>query len=200
RADPRRLLPRRDEAGVDALGARRHERRHRRRGVDGVRHRHRVAVVRGRRVAGDVRRGHGGGGDPDGRGRRAATAAARRMSTTMRRRSSWLGLVLLLLVTPALPGVTVAPAFRAEKLREIDATIEEAIAAKKLPGGVLWIEHRREIYHRAYGNRALVPDVEPMTEDTVFDAASLTKVIATAPSIWLLIRDGKVALDGAHAH
>ncbi|HXT21926.1 MAG TPA: serine hydrolase domain-containing protein, partial [Thermoanaerobaculia bacterium] len=113
-------------------------------------------------------------------------------------RSSRLALLLLL---PLLAGAT-APAtlaFRAEKLREIDAAVEEAITAKKVPGGVLWIEHRGEVYHRAYGNRALVPAVEPMTEDTIFDAASITKVVATAPAIWLLIRDGKVALDAPAA-
>ncbi|HEV8240127.1 MAG TPA: exo-beta-N-acetylmuramidase NamZ domain-containing protein [Thermoanaerobaculia bacterium] len=111
-----------------------------------------------------------------------------------------LRLALALLASlPLLSGAAAAPAFRPEKLREIDAAVEEAIAAKKLPGGVLWIEHHGEVYHRAYGNRALVPAVEAMTEDTVFDAASLTKVIATAPSIWLLIRDGKVALDAPAA-
>jgi uncharacterized protein YbbC (DUF1343 family)/CubicO group peptidase (beta-lactamase class C family) len=107
--------------------------------------------------------------------------------------------LLPLLLAPLLSGAAAAPVFRPEKLREIDAAIEEAIAAKKLPGGVLWIEHRGQVYHRAYGNRALVPAVAPMTEDTVFDAASLTKPVATAPSIWLLIRDGKIALDAPAA-
>jgi CubicO group peptidase (beta-lactamase class C family) len=112
----------------------------------------------------------------------------------MRRRAQ-LSLVMPLALAALLPifigaAAAPAPAFRAEKLREIDAAVDEAIAAKKLPGGVLWIEHRGETYHRAYGNRELVPAVEPMTEDTIFDAASLTKVIATGPSIWLLIRDG----------
>jgi uncharacterized protein YbbC (DUF1343 family)/CubicO group peptidase (beta-lactamase class C family) len=88
-----------------------------------------------------------------------------------------------------------AGAFDDSKLREIDAAIDEAIAAKKLPGGVLWIEHRGETVRKAYGNRALVPAVERMTEDTIFDCASLTKVVATAPSIWLLIQRGKIALD-----
>src|SRR5690242_463771 len=120
------------------------------------------------------------------------------MRCAMRRlhRSAALALLLLL---PLLAGVAATPGFRPEKLREIDAAIEEAIAAKKIPGGVLWIEHRGEVYRRAYGNRALVPAVEAMTEDTIFDAASITKVVATAPSIWLLIHDGKVALDAPAA-
>lgn len=77
----------------------------------------------------------------------------------------------------------------------IDAAIEEAIAQKRIPGGVLWIEHQGRVYHRAYGNRAVEPAVEAMTKDTIFDAASITKVVATAPSIARLIERGKVALD-----
>src|ERR1043166_7888277 len=67
-------------------------------------------------------------------------------------------------------------ALRPEKLAEMDAAINQAITDKKCPGGVLWLEHRGLSYHKAYGNRAFVPQVEPMTEDTIFDAASLTKV------------------------
>src|SRR6185295_12444065 len=48
---------------------------------------------------------------------------------------------------------------------------------------------------KVYGNRALVPAVETMTDDTIFDAASLTKVVATTPSIWLLIERGKIEID-----
>jgi len=92
-----------------------------------------------------------------------------------------------------------AATFRDAKLREIDAAIEEAIAAKKIPGGVIWIERNREVYHRAYGNRALVPEVEAMTEDTIFDAASITKPVATASSIWLLIAKRKIVLDAPAA-
>ena len=78
----------------------------------------------------------------------------------------------------------------------VDDAIHQAIAEKKLPGGVLWVEHNgRVLVHRAYGNRAVEPKTEPMTRDTIFDAASLTKVVATAPSVWLLIARGKIALD-----
>ncbi len=78
---------------------------------------------------------------------------------------------------------------------QIDATIDQAVAEKKIPGGVLWIEQDGRVYSRAYGDRALVPAVETMTADTIFDVASLTKVVATAPSIWLLIDREKIALD-----
>jgi CubicO group peptidase (beta-lactamase class C family) len=85
--------------------------------------------------------------------------------------------------------------FKADKLAEIDAAILQAIAEKKLPGGVLWLEWEGVSYHRAYGNRAVEPVVEPMTEDTIFDAASLTKVLATAPAVALLIERGQLKLD-----
>ena len=77
--------------------------------------------------------------------------------------------------------------------RQIDQTIESAIAQEKLPGGVFHLEHKGTIYEKAYGNRSLVPDVEPMTIDTIFDAASITKVVATTPSIWLLVQRGRIA-------
>jgi CubicO group peptidase (beta-lactamase class C family) len=77
----------------------------------------------------------------------------------------------------------------------MDAAIEAAIADKKCPGGVLWLEHNGASYHKAYGSRALVPEREAMTEDTIFDAASLTKVIATTPAMMLLIERGQVKLD-----
>ncbi|HEU4887824.1 MAG TPA: exo-beta-N-acetylmuramidase NamZ domain-containing protein [Thermoanaerobaculia bacterium] len=85
--------------------------------------------------------------------------------------------------------------FRDEKLVEIDVAVRDAISDRRLPGGVLLIEHRGERIVRAYGNRALEPRIERMTPDTIFDAASITKVVATAPSIWLLIARGKLSLD-----
>lgn len=85
--------------------------------------------------------------------------------------------------------------FRDEKLVEIDVAVRDAISDRRLPGGVLLIEHQGQRILRAYGNRALEPRVERMTPDTIFDAASITKVVATAPSIWLLIARGKLSLD-----
>jgi len=87
-----------------------------------------------------------------------------------------------------------ATAAHAQYIR-IDTEINAQIAAGKLPGGVVWVERGRNVYHHAYGHRALVPREEPMTEDTIFDAASLTKVTATTPSVWLLIERGKIGLD-----
>lgn len=98
-----------------------------------------------------------------------------------------------------LPAATrppaVSAAFHAEKLAEMDEAIHKAIAEKRIPGGVLWLERHGMAYCRAYGRRALLPREEPMTEDTIFDAASLTKVIATTPAVLLLVERGQIHLD-----
>ena len=77
----------------------------------------------------------------------------------------------------------------------MDNAIEAAIAAGKCPGGVLWVEHHGISYHKAFGHRALIPSPEPMTEDTIFDAASLTKVVACTPAVMLLIERDQLHLD-----
>lgn len=77
----------------------------------------------------------------------------------------------------------------------MDSAINEAIADKRCPGGVLWVEHGAEKYHKAFGNRAVVPSEETMTEDTLFDAASLTKVCACTPAMMLLIERGQVGIE-----
>ncbi len=78
---------------------------------------------------------------------------------------------------------------------EIDGLVEQGIADHRMPGAVVWIEHERAVYHKAFGQRALEPVAEPMTEDTIFDAASLTKVIATTPAIMLLMERGALDVD-----
>src|ERR1041385_1139093 len=98
------------------------------------------------------------------------------------------------ILTSAACAFTAEPFDRA-KLAKIDAEIELAIAAGKLPGAVLWLEHKGNRYHKAYGNRAILPEEEPMTKDTIFDLASLTKVIATTSAIMLLVERGQIKLD-----
>ena len=78
----------------------------------------------------------------------------------------------------------------------VDRLIEDGIAQKKLPGAVLVVGHGgRVVYERAYGNRAEEPSVEPMTTDTIFDMASLTKCLVTTTAVMQLYEQGKVALD-----
>jgi CubicO group peptidase (beta-lactamase class C family) len=80
-------------------------------------------------------------------------------------------------------------------LGQITEAIQSAIDEHRLPGAVVWVEHGGEIYCKAVGNRSLVPKAEKMTPDTIFDVASLTKVLATTPAIMLLVERGKISLD-----
>lgn len=78
----------------------------------------------------------------------------------------------------------------------IDRAIEDAIGANQIPGAVCIVGTRGKIVHRkAYGRRARVPVPEPMTLDTIFDAASLTKVVATTTAIAKLVEQGKVEIE-----
>jgi uncharacterized protein YbbC (DUF1343 family)/CubicO group peptidase (beta-lactamase class C family) len=89
-----------------------------------------------------------------------------------------------------------AAGLSAERLARIDTVVTESIVNKECPGAVVLVgRHGKVVYRKAYGNRAVVPAVEPMTLDTVFDMASLTKVVATATSVMALVEDGKIRLQ-----
>ena len=82
------------------------------------------------------------------------------------------------------------------KFAIIDALVREDIDQKKLPGAVVLIGRgSRTLYHRAIGQRAVSPAPEPMTIDTIFDLASLTKVIVTTTGITMLLEEGKIRLN-----
>lgn len=79
--------------------------------------------------------------------------------------------------------------------KRIDDIVEQGLRDGKLPGAVVCIGNRKGIVlQRAYGFRSLQPTREPMRTDTLFDLASLTKPIATATSIMVLLEEGKVRL------
>jgi len=83
----------------------------------------------------------------------------------------------------------------ASRLAAVDAVIEQAIRDKQIPGAVLLVGRGQDVlYEKAYGNRALVPRIEPMTLDTIFDLASLTKVVATTTSVMILVEEGRIRL------
>ena len=78
----------------------------------------------------------------------------------------------------------------------VDREVERAIQDGLIPGAVVLIGHDgRVLYQKAYGSRALIPHREPMTLDTIFDAASLTKVIATTPAVMQLFEKGEFRLN-----
>jgi uncharacterized protein YbbC (DUF1343 family)/CubicO group peptidase (beta-lactamase class C family) len=95
----------------------------------------------------------------------------------------------------ALVSATAASPLDTNKLGGIDLALQKAIDDHRLPGAVVWVEHGGQIYWKAYGQRSLVPTVEAMTRDTIFDVASLTKVLAATPAIMLLVQRGQVNLD-----
>ena len=100
--------------------------------------------------------------------------------------------------TLAAPLPNVAPAkvsMAADRLAFIDGAVAESIQKKELPGAVVLVARRGGVvWRKAYGARALVPAREEMTVDTIFDLASLTKVVATATSVMILVERGKVRL------
>jgi len=78
----------------------------------------------------------------------------------------------------------------------VDAVVNGAIQEGTIPGAVLVVGHDGHvIYRKAYGARALEPRREVMTLDTIFDVASLTKVIVTTTAVMQLVEKGKVRLN-----
>ena len=94
-----------------------------------------------------------------------------------------------------------AEAKEAANFSAVDLLVQEQINDRAITGAVLLVGHGGKIVHqKAFGLRATSPRVETMTLDTIFDLASLTKVVATTPSVMRLIQYGQVRLDEPVAH
>src|SRR5271167_2874464 len=95
------------------------------------------------------------------------------------------------------PTGTAAPATSSQPgFAPLDALLKDAVEKGNAPGAVLLVGHNGAVvYRKAYGNRALEPSKEPMTPDTVFDTASLTKVLATTISVMRMVQLGQVKLN-----
>lgn len=105
--------------------------------------------------------------------------------------SRWL--LLLALAWPALSAPPTVADWSGTPV--LDRIIEEAVSKDQIPGAVLLVGHRGKVLHyKAYGSRSLSPAKEAMTLDTIFDAASLTKVVATTSAIMKLVELGRVRL------
>ena len=88
-----------------------------------------------------------------------------------------------------------ASALDRSQLGRIDGLVQDAIRDRKLPGAVVLVGHGGEIaYQKAFGRRAVKPAAETMALDTIFDLASLTKVVATTTSIMILVEEGRIRL------
>jgi uncharacterized protein YbbC (DUF1343 family) len=96
----------------------------------------------------------------------------------------------------AVLGATTLSAQTFPGAAELDRVIDQAIEQGRMPGAVLLVGHEgKVVYRKAYGKRALVPEPEAMTVDTIFDCASLTKVVATTSSLMKLFQEGRFRLN-----
>ncbi len=121
---------------------------------------------------------------------------------------SWRNLVAIVavaLTTPAFAQMTAASpaptAIAPAAFAPIDTMVNDAVAHHEIPGAVVVIGHDGHVvFHRAYGMRSLLPTQEAMTEDTIFDMASLTKDLVTATAVMQLYEQGKIRIDDPVAH
>ncbi len=106
-------------------------------------------------------------------------------------------LLVAVLSAPWLSARSVAgPRDSPSPLARIDGVVHRAIDDGRIPGAVVLVGQGNHIlFEKAYGHRCLEPRPEPMTLGTRFDLASLTKVVATATGVLILVQDGKVRLD-----
>jgi CubicO group peptidase (beta-lactamase class C family) len=85
------------------------------------------------------------------------------------------------------------------KLGKVDRALDRAIEAAEMPGAVVLAKQRRDgewLEHLSVRGLAVSrPERIPMARDTVFDLASLTKVLATTTAVLLLVDEGRLVLD-----
>lgn len=111
-------------------------------------------------------------------------------------RAAYATAVVFALLGSSVYALTSHAASNPVRLGEVDAVIEQAVADGNIPGAVLVVGHDgKVVYRKAYGHRSLDPRREPMTLDTIFDLASLTKVIATTTSVMQLAEQGKIRFN-----
>jgi CubicO group peptidase (beta-lactamase class C family) len=107
--------------------------------------------------------------------------------------------------TTTLPAPAVAEVTPTGDFSSVSRLIDDAVATRRLPGAVVQVGHAGKIvFRQAFGARKLAGEpgpsgapapAEPMTEDTIFDLASLTKSLATATAVMQLYEQGKVRID-----
>lgn len=85
--------------------------------------------------------------------------------------------------------------FDPERVAAVDQAIEAAISARKLPGAVYHLERGAARYQRGYGKLSYEEGAATVTPGTVFDVASLSKVLVTAPAVLMLVEEGRIDLE-----
>ena len=101
----------------------------------------------------------------------------------------------LFLLSPACHGAIAQQPARPD-FSGIDRIVNQAVANHLLPGAVVIVGHKgRVVFERAYGERSLEPTRTPMHETTIFDMASMTKVMATTTAAMELYQQGRFRLN-----
>ncbi len=104
--------------------------------------------------------------------------------------------IVLTITLPARAAVYPTEGLSASQLEPIADIVEKAIHDGKTPGAVVLVGNQgRVVYRRAFGYRALEPKKIPMTEDTIFDLASLTKAVATTTAVMQLAEQGRLDIE-----
>src|SRR5271165_2584687 len=142
--------------------------------------------------------------------RRIFIGASRKGFSHLSRRPLWPVLAVLFLLHVFLSGapsqaqiasqnpnpLVMDLAANLERFAPVDAVVKNAILQGLTPGAVVIVGHEgKVVYRKAFGSRSLDPLIEPMTVDTIFDMASLTKVMATTSSIMRLVQLGQIKLN-----
>ncbi len=105
-------------------------------------------------------------------------------------------MALVLIPNSAVAGRTRRPVSSTPRLASLDRIVEDAIQDGQVPGAVLLVWHDGQVvYRKAFGNRSIEPRREAMTVDTVFDIASLTKVVATTVAVMQLVQKGDIRVN-----
>jgi CubicO group peptidase (beta-lactamase class C family) len=120
----------------------------------------------------------------------------------MRKLVGWAVLMLMLFAGTGRAAAASLPSAKPEEagmssrqLAVLDDIVGAAVARKDFPGAVLLVARKgKVVYRRAFGNSQIVPESRPMTADMIFDLASVTKPVATATSIMLLVERGDIRL------
>ena len=108
----------------------------------------------------------------------------------------WWRIFLPLMLSAVIPTSASAQALQEEQIAPIAELAKKEIQAGRIPGAVILIGNRgKVVFRREFGLRALKPKKVPMTTDTIFDIASLTKVIATSTAVAQLVETGKLNLE-----
>ena len=111
----------------------------------------------------------------------------------------WRTLLAAIPVAALAAGCTSLPRKDFDDVRTapIEQAIGAVIADKRMPGAVFRLEQGKRVYARAFGRVTYDESAPAVADDTVFDVASLSKVLSTAPSILILAEQGRIDLDAA---